>query len=510
MKRIISFILLFAFVLAGVPTVCAQEPVITVAFDKEEVTVGEKFSMIISAQGNGLQEVSGQLELNMYVGYNTSQLGFDSDSMRYTFSFNPDEGPFVLECTAKKKGDVNITLYDVEYTDVSAVTTVGNLSRGFKIRPVYTYIYTKEELYNMRNNLSGDYMLMNDLEFTQEDFAQGGAFYGDGFGWIPIGAVPSNPFKGSFNGNGHSITGLMMNKAYYDFGGLFGVSRGEIENLRIKEAIINGEYGINTSVPALDDEIDKTNVDYEDKEVWTPSDGEVTEESLNQYDRTGVSTATVGIICGYNLGKIKNCFAGGSVNGNTYVGAIAGRNTGTVSGCASNATVMSKSVAGGVVGIAGSSAAIIDSVSQGRVTGAIAGGIIGEAKTTCNVTRVYTICDVTGGTSKADFGSGTPMCTEVYALPQGQPVSLVFTAGDWSYSRIIPYPKSLEDLLPFKEVEQITGDVDGDGAVNTIDLAKLKLYLSGDIHQTINGDVDGDLSVDIIDLGVLKLILSGA
>ena len=51
----------------------------------------------------------------------------------------------------------------------------------------YTPIYTTEDLDNIRLNMSGKYILMNDLLFTAADFMRGGDFYNSGKGWVPIG-----------------------------------------------------------------------------------------------------------------------------------------------------------------------------------------------------------------------------------------------------------------------------------------------------------------------------------
>ena len=40
----------------------------------------------------------------------------------------------------------------------------------------YTGIYTKADLDDVRNNLAGNYILMNDIVFAAEDFAEGGAY----------------------------------------------------------------------------------------------------------------------------------------------------------------------------------------------------------------------------------------------------------------------------------------------------------------------------------------------
>lgn len=81
----------------------------------------------------------------------------------------------------------------------------------------YTGIYTIAELNNIRNDLSGKYILMNDLTFTDGNFAEGGAYAG---GWIALGDE-DEPFIGIFDGNGYVINNLKLNTDRA-FSGLFG------------------------------------------------------------------------------------------------------------------------------------------------------------------------------------------------------------------------------------------------------------------------------------------------
>ena len=56
----------------------------------------------------------------------------------------------------------------------------------------------------------------------------------------------------------------------------------------------------------------------------------------------------------------------------------------------------------------------------------------------------------------------------------------------------------------------IYGDCDGDGKVDTIDLAALKLFLAGSGEVELGADCDGDGKVNTTDLAALKLFLAGA
>ncbi len=100
-----------------------------------------------------------------------------------------------------------------------------------------------DDLYSIRNNLAGNYILMNDIDLT-DDLAEGGD-YDSGNGWEPIGitATGCNEFTGIFDGNGHTLTGFRIdiksvNSGYTGtyYSGLFGINSGTIKNLSFENA----------------------------------------------------------------------------------------------------------------------------------------------------------------------------------------------------------------------------------------------------------------------------------
>lgn len=84
-------------------------------------------------------------------------------------------------------------------------------------------VYTVEELSGIRHNLSGSYMLMNDLDMSQVH------------DWLPIGAE-GYPFTGVFDGGGHEITGFHAPDSIPDGQG-FGIFNG-IQNAKLRNLII--------------------------------------------------------------------------------------------------------------------------------------------------------------------------------------------------------------------------------------------------------------------------------
>ena len=86
----------------------------------------------------------------------------------------------------------------------------------------YEAIYTIEDLYGIRNNPDGNYILMNDIDMT-EATSEGGD-YDCGTGWEPI-----EEFSGTLDGNGYRIIGMHIFGQIKGFGeniGLFGTTRG--------------------------------------------------------------------------------------------------------------------------------------------------------------------------------------------------------------------------------------------------------------------------------------------
>ncbi|MCR5484889.1 MAG: hypothetical protein K6F09_04780, partial [Clostridiales bacterium] len=101
----------------------------------------------------------------------------------------------------------------------------------------YTGVYTIEDLYAIRYALDKNYILMNDLDLT-EDTAPGGD-WDNGCGWAPIGENSTIPFTGTFDGNGHTITGMQISSIKTEYAGLFGYVTGDIKNLTLDNAVIS-------------------------------------------------------------------------------------------------------------------------------------------------------------------------------------------------------------------------------------------------------------------------------
>ena len=127
-----------------------------------------------------------------------------------------------------------------------------------------------------------------------------------GKGWTPIGTSFDNSYKGTFDGGGHTITGLAVT-TNDQFVGLFGyLNRAGM----VKNVVMEG----------------------------------IQITSNHMFGCTG------GVV-GYSWGTIENCSVSGSVSGTDCVGGVVGsQKAGSIIGCSSSATVKGKHYVGGVAG----------------------------------------------------------------------------------------------------------------------------------------------------------------
>ncbi|WP_406658139.1 LamG-like jellyroll fold domain-containing protein [Methanolobus sp. ZRKC2] len=101
-------------------------------------------------------------------------------------------------------------------------------------------IYTLEDLNNIRNDLSGDYTLMNDIDASPT------SSWNDGAGWMPVGN-DSAPFNGTFDGYNYKINNLHIDGPETEKIGFFGLTRGaRIENVKLENVNITGKETLTT------------------------------------------------------------------------------------------------------------------------------------------------------------------------------------------------------------------------------------------------------------------------
>lgn len=181
--------------------------------------------------------------------------------------------------------------------------------------------------------------------------------------WTPIGSG-SQPFAGTLDGDGHSVSGIYINNTEINQGlvGYLGEG-GTLQNLGVKASYIKGDY-------------------------------------------------YVGGVCGRNdMGSITNCYNTGSVSGNRYVGGVCGDNyIGTVTNCYNSGSVEGYIRVGGVCGD-NYFGTVTNCYNTGNVAGySNVGGLCGrnEMGTVTNCYYLDTCGATEEGTSKTadEFASG--------------------------------------------------------------------------------------------------------
>jgi hypothetical protein len=267
----------------------------------------------------------------------------------------------------------------------TAASLVGSYGPGGKFLapieapdPRATPIYTAQDLDNVRNNLSGMYVLANDIDLSN---------YNNGE-WEPI-ASTGAPFNGYLDGQGYTIFNLKVTQKY-NWCGLFSyISDATIKNVSLENTVIAGPK--NSRVGSIAGYVlDKAATIYNCVNNGTIAcDYGSAGGILGAYDYKAEPLGSVSFCA--NSGTVKlNSNDGGSVGG--IVGAVTtfayNGSTIQISNCYNSATVTSTSNSGGIVGIADAfqyysnysiAVDIINCDNNGSVSGDTAGGIVGRA-----------------------------------------------------------------------------------------------------------------------------------
>ena len=321
------------------------------------------------------------------------------------------------EQTTLNRNDVPINGDEEDYIfiedkeeSVQLATTVGFSGKGSGTVYDPYQIETAKEFDEIRNNLSANYVLKNDIDLSA-------------FGsWTPIGIeyeygydidLEDCEFTGGLDGNNHKISGLRLDNTslceYVSeceklkdkqidsvYGGLFAILSGDISNVVIENCVV-----------------DINNFDLVD------SDG------------VSFGFKSFGIIAGWqqNEGKISDCEVSGTVSigkieeyvlRNVAFGAIAGFSEGPISGCYSQASISCNTgdaMIGGIVGYTRDECYLCENTGninvsvKDRIPDAKVGGIAGESiganiRKCTNRGTIYncmeeeektTTCGITGG-----------------------------------------------------------------------------------------------------------------
>ena len=226
--------------------------------------------------------------------------------------------------------------------------------------------------------------------------------------WESIGKTDTNPYKGTFDGNGFYVSGLYFYNSSTDYVGLFGYNMGKITNVGVVNSYFKGKQYVG-GVCGFNDK------DHNIQNCYNT--GAVSGTSSN--------SSYIGGVCGQNCGTITNCYNTGTVSGTSSssfnIGGVCGSNaySGTITNCYNTGTVSGKGYyVGGVCG--NNSNTIKNSYNTGTVSGSfyvsgVCGYIDNGTITNCYYLECATFDSINGTSKTAEqFASG-----EVAYLLQG-------------------------------------------------------------------------------------------
>ena len=219
--------------------------------------------------------------------------------------------------------------------------------------------------------------------------------------WTPIGTNWKNPFAGTLDGDGHSVSGICITSEA-DCQGLVGYlgRGGTLQNLGVKASYIKGGKRVGG--------------------VCGTNSGTVT----NCYNTGNVKGNNyVGGVCGDNYRTVTNCYNTGSVEGNNSVGGVCGYNNRTVTNCYNTGNVTGNNQVGGVCGY--NDGPVTNCYNTGNVTGndAYVGGVCGQNNRT--VTNCYYLAGTANSGIGEDYNSGEATEKTAEQFQSGEVASLL-------------------------------------------------------------------------------------
>ena len=291
------------------------------------------------------------------------------------------------------------------------------------------------------NNDCNGYELARPLDFNDADSYASGAVSAEwttGEGWLPIQSgevwilVAENPFSATFDGNGHTISNLYVNRSGNPEdsapAGLFGSAADSIiRNVGLIDVQVEGFASVGglagANLGAIRDSYVTGGVtgfgyvgglagfaDFSSEISGSRFSGAVTARETDG--------EAVGGLVGYQDGVIRDSYATGSVSGDKYVGGLAGENRGYIVASHSSANVTGN---GGVGGLAGVNRVLISgSYATGSVAGGNAvGGLAGYNGPLGKIIASYATGAVTGDEGVGGLaGENTGDITASYATGQ--------------------------------------------------------------------------------------------
>jgi hypothetical protein len=207
--------------------------------------------------------------------------------------------------------EANWSFHDGVRNNTTTNRLVFNKGDGTKTNPYQ--IYSWADLNNIRNNLSKSFILMVNLDNSSAGYdTYASASANGGSGWAPL-----KPFTGSFDGNGHTISGLYMSGRNESNRGLFGGLEpgAEISNIGVINAtIIQGGSNSDKNIGIL---------------VGENKGGKISKAYSSGSVSVNPNCSNIGGLVGFNRGKtyaatISDSYTTADVSGGSQTGGLVG------------------------------------------------------------------------------------------------------------------------------------------------------------------------------------------
>ena len=454
---------MLVFTSANVADVNAEETVLAVS---ENAVTGETGAGVVEAKKTGEPEVeNGGAENreaeNIDLDAETADPDTETADGTHTYKngFCTDDG-----CDAYEPAVLTIGKYDIdangEITDSDEAYEIGNAGQLYWFAGLVNGTLTDGTVQNLKANavLTSDITVNEDLLASINTDDDGKVTNGTSFhAWSPMGMADEKGkitgyYKGIFDGNGHSISGVYVNRdeaaddvdmRFKGSIGLFGYHDGVIRNLGILDSYMRGNYYI-------------------------------------------------GSICGYNnCGTIQNCYSTARVGGVLYIGGISGRiHHGIVENCYNAGNVCGN---GEIGGICGDNYSIIESCYNiGSVSGnEDVGGIAGwgydveDDSDSCKIVDCYNMGKVTG---KKNVGG---ICGYDYCSLVENCYSQATVSGNTYVGGICGKGYKADFQNAYYDVDLYTGDAFGcseDATIKQTEGKPSQAFESGEITYLLQAD----------------------
>lgn len=289
-------------------------------------------------------------------------------------------------------GNAGYALLDVSLllTDGGKLTASRLLTKGYSYDNNTDTVYTADGLKAWAEAAQSDFSLNCILaaDITLPTVAEGES------NWTPIGTYDHyyNRYTGTFDGGGHTITGLTINQSGTDHVGLFGCigGRGTVKNLTLENVNIIGHDNVGGVVGSTD---------YDSSTVTDCT-----------VSGTVSGNSNVGGVVGYHYAStVSGCTASGDVTGmGNNVGGVVGYNNSSVTACYhASGSVSGANFVGGVVGFTNHRVTACYNASGDVMgTGDRVGGVAGYNDMGATITACYW-SNYDGNGIGANYGTGT-------------------------------------------------------------------------------------------------------